>query len=146
VRYGVLPTGGECGDRASSSSLRSVRRRLAGTGSSLRTTCSIKAIRKADMPHVAGARSDRSSHEPARPWCRGDAAGARRRPWNVARDVSAVDQLSEGRAILGVGLGDVGDYVVADASFTHFGEERDARRRAERLDEALEIVRGPLDR
>jgi hypothetical protein len=40
----------------------------------------------------------------------------------------------------------VGDYVVADASFTHFGEERDARRRAERLDEALEIVRGPLDR
>ncbi|MGH3006707.1 MAG: LLM class flavin-dependent oxidoreductase [Gaiellaceae bacterium] len=66
----------------------------------------------------------------------------RRRPWNVAREVAAVDQLSEGRAVLGVGLGDVGDHVVADASFTHFGEERDARRRAERLDEALEVVAG----
>jgi alkanesulfonate monooxygenase SsuD/methylene tetrahydromethanopterin reductase-like flavin-dependent oxidoreductase (luciferase family) len=66
----------------------------------------------------------------------------RRRPWNVAREVAAVDQLSEGRAILGVGLGDVGDHVAADASFTHFGEERDARRRGAMLDEALEIVAG----
>jgi alkanesulfonate monooxygenase SsuD/methylene tetrahydromethanopterin reductase-like flavin-dependent oxidoreductase (luciferase family) len=40
----------------------------------------------------------------------------RRRPWNVAREVAAVDQLSEGRAVLGVGLGDVGDHVAADAS------------------------------
>jgi alkanesulfonate monooxygenase SsuD/methylene tetrahydromethanopterin reductase-like flavin-dependent oxidoreductase (luciferase family) len=67
---------------------------------------------------------------------------ARRRPWNVAREVAAVDQLSEGRVVLGVGLGDVRDHVVADASFTHFGEERDPRQRAELLDEALEIVAG----
>jgi alkanesulfonate monooxygenase SsuD/methylene tetrahydromethanopterin reductase-like flavin-dependent oxidoreductase (luciferase family) len=67
---------------------------------------------------------------------------ARRRPWNVAREVAAVDQLSEGRAVLGVGLGDVGEFVVADASFTHFGEELDARRRAEQLDEGLEIIAG----
>jgi alkanesulfonate monooxygenase SsuD/methylene tetrahydromethanopterin reductase-like flavin-dependent oxidoreductase (luciferase family) len=67
---------------------------------------------------------------------------ARRRPWNVAREVAAVDQLSEGRAVLGVGLGDVRDFIAADASFTHFGEELDARRRAELLDEGLEIVAG----
>jgi alkanesulfonate monooxygenase SsuD/methylene tetrahydromethanopterin reductase-like flavin-dependent oxidoreductase (luciferase family) len=67
---------------------------------------------------------------------------ARRRPWNLAREVAAVDQLSESRAVLGVGLGDVGEFVVADASFTHFGEELDSRRRAEQLDEGLEIVAG----
>jgi alkanesulfonate monooxygenase SsuD/methylene tetrahydromethanopterin reductase-like flavin-dependent oxidoreductase (luciferase family) len=66
----------------------------------------------------------------------------RRRPWNVAREVAAVDQLSEGRAVLGVGLGDTGEHVVGDASFTAFGEERDPRRRGEMLDEALEIVAG----
>lgn len=66
----------------------------------------------------------------------------RRRPWNVAREVAAVDQLSGGRTVLGVGLGDVGDHVGADASFTAFGEEPAARRRGEMLDEALEIVAG----
>jgi alkanesulfonate monooxygenase SsuD/methylene tetrahydromethanopterin reductase-like flavin-dependent oxidoreductase (luciferase family) len=66
----------------------------------------------------------------------------RRRPWNVAREVAAVDQLSEGRAALGVGLGDTGEHVVGDASFTAFGEERDPRRRGEMLDEALEIIAG----
>jgi alkanesulfonate monooxygenase SsuD/methylene tetrahydromethanopterin reductase-like flavin-dependent oxidoreductase (luciferase family) len=67
---------------------------------------------------------------------------ARRRPWVVARQAAAVDQLSEGRMVLGAGLGDVGDHVVRDASFTHFGEELDARRRAGMLDEALEIIVG----
>jgi alkanesulfonate monooxygenase SsuD/methylene tetrahydromethanopterin reductase-like flavin-dependent oxidoreductase (luciferase family) len=66
----------------------------------------------------------------------------RRRPWNVAREVAAVDQLSEGRAVLGVGLGDTGEHVVVDASFDAFGEESDPRRRGELLDEALEIVAG----
>jgi alkanesulfonate monooxygenase SsuD/methylene tetrahydromethanopterin reductase-like flavin-dependent oxidoreductase (luciferase family) len=67
---------------------------------------------------------------------------ARRRPWIVARQAAAIDQLSEGRMVLGAGLGDVGDHVVRDASFTHFGEELDARRRAAMLDEALEIIAG----
>lgn len=66
----------------------------------------------------------------------------RRRPWNVAREAAAVDQLSGGRVVLGAGLGDVGDHVVRDASFTAFGEELSARRRAEMLDEGLEIIAG----
>jgi alkanesulfonate monooxygenase SsuD/methylene tetrahydromethanopterin reductase-like flavin-dependent oxidoreductase (luciferase family) len=67
---------------------------------------------------------------------------ARRRPWIVARQAAAIDQVSEGRMVLGAGLGDVGDHVGSDASFTHFGEEADARTRARMLDEALEIVAG----
>jgi alkanesulfonate monooxygenase SsuD/methylene tetrahydromethanopterin reductase-like flavin-dependent oxidoreductase (luciferase family) len=53
-----------------------------------------------------------------------------------------VDLLSQGRMILGVGLGDTGESVGSDASFTHFGEELDPRRRAEMLDESLAIVSG----
>ena len=67
---------------------------------------------------------------------------ARRRPWVVARQAAAIDQLSGGRFVLGAGLGDTGDHVVSDASITHFGEERDAVRRAAILDEALEIIAG----
>jgi len=67
---------------------------------------------------------------------------ARRRPWIVARQAVAIDQLSGGRMILGVGTGDVSDHVVRDASFTAFGEATEARERAERLDEALAIITG----
>src|SRR5947208_4230366 len=66
----------------------------------------------------------------------------RRRPWKVAREAAAVDQLSAGRLILGVGAGDVGDAFVRDASFTHFGEVLDLRQRAEMLDEGLAIIAG----
>jgi alkanesulfonate monooxygenase SsuD/methylene tetrahydromethanopterin reductase-like flavin-dependent oxidoreductase (luciferase family) len=60
----------------------------------------------------------------------------------VAREAAAVDQLSGGRVILGVGAGDVGDAFVRDASFTHFGEVLDLRHRAEMLDEGLAIITG----
>jgi alkanesulfonate monooxygenase SsuD/methylene tetrahydromethanopterin reductase-like flavin-dependent oxidoreductase (luciferase family) len=67
----------------------------------------------------------------------------RRRPWNVARQAAAIDQLSKGRMILGVGIGDVGEIVKGgDASFTRMDEEDDPRRRAEMLDEGLEIIAG----
>jgi alkanesulfonate monooxygenase SsuD/methylene tetrahydromethanopterin reductase-like flavin-dependent oxidoreductase (luciferase family) len=66
----------------------------------------------------------------------------RRRPWNVARQAVAIDRLSGGRLVLGAGLGDTGESVVADASLLGFGEERDVRVRAEMLDEALEIISG----
>jgi hypothetical protein len=62
---------------------------------------------------------------------------ARRRPWKVAREVVALDHLSGGRMILGVGLGFSGE-----AEFEQFGEDGDARVRAAKLDVALTIVRG----
>jgi alkanesulfonate monooxygenase SsuD/methylene tetrahydromethanopterin reductase-like flavin-dependent oxidoreductase (luciferase family) len=66
----------------------------------------------------------------------------RRRPWKVARETVTLDHLSKGRLILGVGLGDVGDNVSTDVSFTHFGEVINARQRAQRLDEALDVLVG----
>jgi alkanesulfonate monooxygenase SsuD/methylene tetrahydromethanopterin reductase-like flavin-dependent oxidoreductase (luciferase family) len=65
------------------------------------------------------------------------AALTRRRPWNVAREAAGIDQLSEGRFVLGIGIGDQGD-----PGYTHVGEVTDARERAGRLDEGLEIVAG----
>ena len=60
----------------------------------------------------------------------------RRRPWKVAREVATLDHLSGGRAILGVGLGAPND------EFDRFGEDSDARVRAEKLDESLTIIDG----
>jgi alkanesulfonate monooxygenase SsuD/methylene tetrahydromethanopterin reductase-like flavin-dependent oxidoreductase (luciferase family) len=62
---------------------------------------------------------------------------ARRRPWIVARQTVAVDRASEGRLILGVGLGDPAQW-----DFAFFGEQTDPRVRAARLDEALEVLTG----
>jgi alkanesulfonate monooxygenase SsuD/methylene tetrahydromethanopterin reductase-like flavin-dependent oxidoreductase (luciferase family) len=59
----------------------------------------------------------------------------RRRSWNVAREAAAVDQLSSGRMILGVGIGDTGEAIAADPSYVSFGEEPDARTRGDMLDE-----------
>lgn len=61
---------------------------------------------------------------------------ARRRPWKVAQELVTLDHLSNGRVILGVGLGDAG----GDLSFTQFNEMLDPRRRARMLDEAIEII------
>lgn len=61
---------------------------------------------------------------------------ARRRPVKVARETASLDQLSNGRLILGVGVG--GDEFGEEYSRT--GEEVDPRRRARMLDEALEIL------
>ena len=61
----------------------------------------------------------------------------RRRPWKLARETVSLDRLSNGRLILGVGIGDP---VQWDYGF--FGEETDARVRAQHLDEGLDIVAG----
>ena len=62
---------------------------------------------------------------------------ARRRPWKVARETVAIDRLSNGRLILGVGLGDPAQW-----EYGFFGEETDAKTRAGKLDEALDILKG----
>jgi len=61
---------------------------------------------------------------------------ARRRPAKVARETATLDVLSGGRLTLGVGLGS--DRFASEYSIT--GEELDDRRRAEMLDESLEIL------
>lgn len=60
---------------------------------------------------------------------------ARRRPWKLARETVTLDHLSNGRLTLGVGLGVPEDY-------DPFGEESDAKIRAAKLDEGLEILTG----
>ena len=60
---------------------------------------------------------------------------ARRRPWVLARQIATLDQLSGGRLVVGIGLGDDGW-----REFSSFGEETAPRVRAELLDESLEIV------
>jgi alkanesulfonate monooxygenase SsuD/methylene tetrahydromethanopterin reductase-like flavin-dependent oxidoreductase (luciferase family) len=61
----------------------------------------------------------------------------RRRPWEVAREATTVDHLSNGRLVLPVGIG-----ALDDAGFGRVGEPTDRRTRAERLDESLEILTG----
>ncbi len=62
---------------------------------------------------------------------------ARRRPWKLAREAASVDLLSGGRLVLGVGLGDPVQW-----DFGFFGETEEARQRAGKLDEALDILNG----
>ena len=60
----------------------------------------------------------------------------RRRPWKLARETVAVDRLSNGRLILGVGIG------VGDPEWGDLGEETKLRKRAQMLDEGLDILVG----
>ena len=60
----------------------------------------------------------------------------RRRPQKVASEVVTLDRLSEGRMVLGVGLG------WPPKEFRAFGEESDIRIRAQKFEESLEIIEG----
>ena len=61
---------------------------------------------------------------------------SRMRPWKLASETETLDQLSNGRVILSVGLGAI------DSGFDSFGEVTDRKIRAELLDEGLDIVTG----
>jgi alkanesulfonate monooxygenase SsuD/methylene tetrahydromethanopterin reductase-like flavin-dependent oxidoreductase (luciferase family) len=61
---------------------------------------------------------------------------SRRRPAIVARQAVTIDRISNGRLILGFGLGDDGQVREMSA----LGEEPDPRARAARLDEGLDVL------
>lgn len=60
----------------------------------------------------------------------------RRRPHIIARQIVTLDQLSNGRAVLGVGLG------ALDIDYVKFGEKYNHSLLAEKTNEALEIITG----
>lgn len=68
---------------------------------------------------------------------------ARRRPWVVAKQLTTLDHLSAGRAVLGVGLGEP-----PDNDFAAFGDPADPHERALLLDDGLRLfdglLRGPV--
>jgi alkanesulfonate monooxygenase SsuD/methylene tetrahydromethanopterin reductase-like flavin-dependent oxidoreductase (luciferase family) len=61
----------------------------------------------------------------------------RRHPWVVARQAVSLDHLSNGRVLLGVGIGEP-----VDLEYAAFGEDPDRKVRAAKLDEALAIITG----
>lgn len=60
----------------------------------------------------------------------------RRRPQELARQVVTLDRLSNGRAVLGVGLGEPPE------EYLSYGESADRKVLAARLDEGLEVLAG----
>jgi alkanesulfonate monooxygenase SsuD/methylene tetrahydromethanopterin reductase-like flavin-dependent oxidoreductase (luciferase family) len=61
---------------------------------------------------------------------------SRMRPWKLASETATLDNLSNGRVILSVGLG------ALDSGFEAFGEVTDRKTRAELMDEGLDILTG----
>jgi alkanesulfonate monooxygenase SsuD/methylene tetrahydromethanopterin reductase-like flavin-dependent oxidoreductase (luciferase family) len=62
----------------------------------------------------------------------------RRRPWKLARETATLDQLSNGRLVLGVGIGSERWF----KEFSTFGESEDDKIHAAMLDEGLEVLTG----
>ncbi len=62
---------------------------------------------------------------------------ARRRPWQLGKELATLDHLSGGRLVLGVGLGGP-----PDEDFGNLGEDGSPKVLAEKLDEGLEVLHG----
>lgn len=60
----------------------------------------------------------------------------RRRPWKLARETASLDRLSNGRLILGVGIG------LGEGEWSDLGEESDSHTRGAMLDEGLDVLTG----
>jgi alkanesulfonate monooxygenase SsuD/methylene tetrahydromethanopterin reductase-like flavin-dependent oxidoreductase (luciferase family) len=60
----------------------------------------------------------------------------RRRPWKLARETVSVDRLSNGRLVLGVGIG------LGAHEWDHLDEETDQKKRGAMLDEGLAVLTG----
>jgi Luciferase-like monooxygenase len=138
VQYGLaLPTGGECGDPRLLVELAERAEASGWDGVFLEDYVCYQgdpAIPTCDTWVALAAMAMRTSRVRLGVEV---VALARRRPWKVAREAAGIDQLSEGRMILGVGVGDAGD-----PGFGRFGEVTNDRQRAERVDEGLEILGG----
>lgn len=61
----------------------------------------------------------------------------RRRPWKLARETATLDQLSQGRLVVGAGIG--GDWW---REYSAVGEPADARQHGTMLDEGLAVLTG----
>ena len=59
---------------------------------------------------------------------------SRRRPWKLAKEFATLDQLSNGRGRIGIGLGGL------DQEFSNFGEEPNKKILAGKTDEGMEII------
>jgi alkanesulfonate monooxygenase SsuD/methylene tetrahydromethanopterin reductase-like flavin-dependent oxidoreductase (luciferase family) len=143
VQYGLsLPTGGECGDPRFLLDLAERAERAGWDGLFLEDYVCYSGDRATATCNVWTVLAAGAVRTPRMRLGTEVTPLPRRRPWNVAREAAAVDQLSGGRMILGVGVGDTGEAINTDASFASFGEERVPRRRGEMLDEGLEIIAG----
>jgi len=60
----------------------------------------------------------------------------RRLPWQLAQDLATLDHLSNGRVILGAGLG------APPEDYSDYGTEYDLKQLAKRFDESLDIING----
>ncbi len=138
MRYGLsLPNGGACGDARTLAELAALAETSGWDGVFLEDYLIWQSAQETPTydPWIALAAMALRTE-----WIRlGTSVTplARRRPWKLASETVTLDHLSNGRLILGVGLGDS-----SDINLTHFGEVTDAKRRAGMLDEALDVLVG----
>jgi alkanesulfonate monooxygenase SsuD/methylene tetrahydromethanopterin reductase-like flavin-dependent oxidoreductase (luciferase family) len=84
---------------------------------------------------VDSTNSDGDGHQPYQTWPIVTPL-PRRRPWKLARESVTLDHLSQGRLILGVGLGSDSFY----KEYSTYGESPDDKLHGAMLDEGLDVL------